>query len=165
MREPIPGGPGWQISGDSLLGEITDLDAFLAAHVDDRCVHVLAALFQRDTEAARRALEPLLAASPDNPRLLALEADIWRDEGHIDQAAERYRRLIWGSTRPLQQATLTQHLGKVHFVGGQFADAAECFARALRLREEHGANVDLVESSRRALERAADARSNRARRG
>jgi predicted Zn-dependent protease len=163
MHEPIPGGPGWQMNGESLVGEITDLDVFLAEHAADRCVDVLAALFQHDPDRARRALQPLLADSPDSPRLLALEADIWRDEGRFDEAADRYRRLIWGSTQPLVQATLTQHLGKVHFAAGQFTDAAECFARALRLREEHGAAGDLVESSRRALERAREERSARAR--
>ena len=152
------------MNGGSLLGEITDLEVFVAAHAADRCVHVLAALFQRDPHGARAALAPLLAESPDSQRLLALEADVWRDEGRFDEAADRYRRLIWGSSRPLQQATLTQHLGKVHFMAGQFTDAAECFARALRIREEHGANDGLVESSRRALERAEEERSARARR-
>jgi predicted Zn-dependent protease len=154
MRDPIPGGPGWQMNGDTLLAEITDLDTFLAEHAADRCVHVLAALFRRDAPAARRALEPLLTESPDDARLLALEADIWRDEGRFDDAADRYRRLIWGCDRPSLQATLTQHLGKVHFAAGQFAEAVECFRRALTLREELGASDDLVESSRRALERA-----------
>jgi predicted Zn-dependent protease len=148
------------MNGDSLVGEITDLDAFLAAHATDRCVHVLAALFQGDVGGAREALAPLLAADQKSPRLLALEADIWRDEGRFDEAADRYRRLIWGSTQPLVQATLTQHLGKVHLAAGQFVDASECFARALALREEHGADGDLVASSRRALERALQCRGS-----
>ena len=164
MRDPIPGGPGWQMNGDTLRAELTDLDAFLSGHAGDRCVHVLAALFRGDVGGARSALAPLLAANPDNPRLLALEADIWRDEGRFDAAADRYRRLIWGCTQPLMQATLTQHLGKVHFAAGQYADAAECFRRALQLRDQHRAADDLVESSRRALERADEERSARERR-
>jgi predicted Zn-dependent protease len=154
MDDPIPGGPGWQINGGTLLAEITDLESFRAGHATDRCVEVLAALFQRDAPGARRALEPLLAASPDDIRLLALEADIWRDEGRFDEAADRYRRLIWGCDRPAQQATLTQHLGKVHFAARQFGDAVECFRRALAIREELGAPDDLVASSRRAVARA-----------
>lgn len=154
MHDPIPGGPGWQINGDTLLAEITDLAEFLAAHADDRCVHVLAALFQRDTAAAVRALEPLLAADPTSTRLLALEADVWRDHGRFDEAADRYRRLIRGCDRPADQATLTQHLGKVHFAAGQYADAVECFERALTLRQQHAASTELIESSRRALARA-----------
>jgi Flp pilus assembly protein TadD len=160
MREPIPGGPGWQINGDTLLAEITELETFVAAHAADRCVHVLAALFQGDPPAARGALEPLLAESPDDVRLLALEADIWRDEGRFENAADRYRRLIWGCDRASLQATLTQHLGKVHFAAGQFAEAVECFRRALTLREELGAPDDLVGSSRRALDRALQCRGS-----
>jgi tetratricopeptide (TPR) repeat protein len=154
MRDPIPGGPGWQMNGETLLAEITELETFVAAHAADRCVHVLTALFQGDPPAARAALEPLLAESPDDARLLALEADIWRDEGRFDAAADRYRRLIWGCDRASLQATLSQHLGKVHFAAGQYADAIECFRRALALREELGASDDLVESSRRSLDRA-----------
>jgi Flp pilus assembly protein TadD len=121
---------------------------------------VLAALFQGDPPAARGALEPLLAESPDDVRLLALEADIWRDEGRFENAADRYRRLIWGCDRASLQATLTQHLGKVHFAAGQFAEAVECFRRALTLREELGAPDDLVGSSRRALDRALQCRGS-----
>ena len=163
MRDPIPGGPGWQMNGETLLAELTDLETFLAAHAGDRCVHVLAALFGGDIPAARRALEPLLSESPDDVRLLALEADVWRDEGRFDAAADRYRRLIWGCERPSLQATLTQHLGKVHFAAGQFAEAVECFRRSLALRLELGASDDLIESSRRALDRASEARSARGR--
>jgi predicted Zn-dependent protease len=148
------------MNGDTLLAEITDLDTFLAEHAADRCVHVLAALFRADPVSARQALEPLLAESPDDVRLLALEADIWRDEGRFDDAADRYRRLIWGCDRPSVQATFTQHLGKVHFAAGQFVEAVECFQRALAIREGLGAD-DLVESSRRALDRANEARSAR----
>jgi predicted Zn-dependent protease len=154
MRDPIPGGHGWQMNGETLLAEITELETFVTAHAADRCLHVLAALFQGDPQAARGALQPLLAESPDDARLLALEADIWRDEGRFDAAADRYRRLIWGCDRASLQATLTQHLGKVHFAASQFVEAVECFRRALTLREELGASDDLVESSRRALERA-----------
>lgn len=90
MREPIPGGPGWQGNADTLRAEITDLDGFIAAHAQDRCVSVLAALFPGDTAGARSALEPMLGPAPDDPRLLALEADIWRDEGQFTAAADRY---------------------------------------------------------------------------
>jgi tetratricopeptide (TPR) repeat protein len=103
----------------------------------------------------------LLGESPDDVRLLALEADVWRDEGRFDEAADRYRRLIWGCARPSLQATLTQHLGKVHFAAGHVVEAVECFRRALAIREELGASEDLVESSRRALDRAQEARSAR----
>ena len=162
MRDPIPGGPGWQINGDTLRAEVVDIDAFRDAHRADRCVHVLAALFQGDVTGARAALAPLLATDPDSLRLLALEADIWRDEGRFDEAADRYRRLIWACDRPSLQATLTQHLGKVHFAAGQYADAIECFGRAVALREQHGASPELIDSSRRSLERAEEERSARA---
>ena len=46
---------------------------------------------------------------------------------------------------------------------GQYTDAAECFARALQLREQHGADAALVESSQRALARADEERSARER--
>lgn len=130
----------------------------MASHAADRCVHVLAALFQSDSVGARVALQPMLEAAPDDPRLLALEADVWRDEGKFAEAGDRYRRLIWGAAKPSLQASLTQHLGKVHFCAGQFSDAAECFGRALGLREDDGASPELVESSRAALKRANEAR-------
>ena len=142
------------MNGDDLRGEITDLDAYMTTYADDPYLRVVVALFQRDTAAARAAIDPLLAHAPDDLRLLALEAEIWRDEGRFDDAADRYRRLIWGANRPTLQATLTQHLGKVHFAAGQFTDATECFQRALTLRVDNGASTDLVESSRRALARA-----------
>lgn len=95
------------MNGDTLRAEITDLDEFMASHAADRCVHVLAALFQSDSVGARVALQPMLEAAPDDPRLLALEADIWRDEGKFAEAGDRYRRLIWGAAKPSLQASLT----------------------------------------------------------
>jgi len=154
MPAPIPGGPGWQMNGDTLRAEVTDLSMFLAAHADDPFLDVVVALFQSEPGAARAALDPILTKAPADIRLLALEADVWRDEGRFDEASDRYRRLIWGTSRPSLLATLTQHLGKVHFAARQFGDAAECFERAIALRVDNGASVDLVESSRRALERA-----------
>ena len=42
----------------------------------------------------------MLTKAPADIRLLALEADVWRDEGRFDDAADRYRRLIRGTSRP-----------------------------------------------------------------
>ena len=44
MRAPIPGGPGWQMNGDTLRAEITDLSMCLAAHADDPFLDVVVAL-------------------------------------------------------------------------------------------------------------------------
>ena len=48
MRAPIPGGPGWQMNGDTLRAEITDLSMFLAAPADDPFLDVVVALFQSE---------------------------------------------------------------------------------------------------------------------
>lgn len=94
------------MSGDTLRGEITDPDEYMTAHAEDPYLVVVVARFQNDTAAARAAIDPLLADTPDDIRVLALEAEIWRDEGRFDEAADRYRRLIWGVKRPSLQATL-----------------------------------------------------------
>ena len=164
MREPIPGGPGWQMNGDSLVGEITDLDVFLAEHAVDRCVHVLAALFQHDPDGARRALQPLLVGSTRQP------------------AAARARGRHLARRGPIRRggrSVPSSHLGKHAAARAGDPDATSREGPLRRaassptprsvslghwqLREEHGAEGDLVESSRRALERAEEERSARGR--
>jgi len=73
---------------------------FFAAHANDPFLDVVVALFQSEPAAARAALDPMLTKVPADIRLLALEADVWRDEGRFDDAADRYRRLIRGTSRP-----------------------------------------------------------------
>ena len=52
------------------------------------------------------------------------------------------------------EAVLMQHLGNAYFAAEEYASAATSFGRALILRTASGADRSLVESSRRALERA-----------
>lgn len=147
---------------ETLRSEITDVEAFRLAYRHDPCLDVLVALWQGRTDEAAAALRPLLAADPVNTRLLALEADVWRDRGEYGVAIDRYRRLLAGEQRPQMIATLHQHLGKVHFVAGDDELAATCFAEALTRRRQLGVSAELVESSNAALQRARE-RSQQAR--
>ncbi len=153
-RAAIDGGPGWHMDPDSLLPVLDDEARFREAHAADPAVDVLVALWSGDPDRAAAALEPLLAAEPTWWRLQALTADVARERGSVEEAVEILRELVGTHEGSPREAVLVQHLGKALFTGGDVAGAADCFHRALELRESAGADAALVESSRRALERA-----------
>lgn len=135
---------------------ITDLDAFRQQMAADDAGVALELLWSGHPEHAELALIPLLAKDPDSPRLLALQADCWRDLGRICDATARYCDLIKKYTGTPREATLRQHLGKTLFAAGQYAAAAGCFQQALQLRRTAGASAELIESSELACRRTAE---------
>lgn len=148
-----PGGPGWRIDPETLLPEILDMAVFQAALADDPCREVLTALWGGDARRALGLVTELLTTDPGNPRLLTLQADCWRDIGDLERARRQLDGLVATYAGSEREAVLVQHLGKTLFVARRYGEAAECFARALRLREGAG-GVELIASSRLALERS-----------
>lgn len=78
--------------------------------------------------------------------------DCARDRGDVSRAVGEYERLVAETAGTPWEGVMRQHLGKVLFTARRFADAVEEFALALRLREEAGADDDLLSSSLYALE-------------
>lgn len=159
-RAPIDGGPGWHIDRDTLLPAIHDLDAFRAAHQEDPAREALISLWTGHPVAAEAELRLLLERT-DSPRLRALLADTWRDQGRTDAAVAAYESLLAQSAGTAREAVMQQHLGKTLFVAGRHREALAAFERALRLREEAGADDALVASSRAAVERVREELSSR----
>jgi tetratricopeptide (TPR) repeat protein len=91
----------------------------------------------------------------DEPTLRhrALLADVRRDLGRTDWAVAEYTELIEQCRGTAREALMWQHLGKAHFVGQDYPEAAEAFEKALDLRLRDTAPEDLVASSRMALQR------------
>jgi tetratricopeptide (TPR) repeat protein len=148
------GGPGWRIDPQTLLPEITDLDAFRAGLSDDPCQTVLVELWSGKPRVALQLVSAMLVDEPEQPRLLALRADCLRDIGDIESAHRQYETLIAEHSGTDREAVLVQHLGKTLFVAGRYAEAADCFERALALRRSSGADEGSIASSELALARA-----------
>jgi len=152
----LESGPGWYIDRETLLPVIEDVNLFRAFYVDDPVVEILIALWTgRPDEAENQLYEEL--ASSDSPRLRALLADAWRDQGRPDDAIGAYEQLVQEVLGTTHEAVMQQHLGKALFVAGRHEEAAKAFEKALRLRSEAGADESLVRSSRMAAERAHEA--------
>lgn len=153
-RSPsVEGGPGWHIDADTLLPVIEDVELFRAALEDDPAVDVLVALWSGDPVQAEAEIRRLLAEG-ETPRLRALLADSWRDQGRKDEAVAAYEELVSQAAGTPHEAVMQQHLGKALFVAGRFDEAADAFENALRLREAAGVDERLINSSKAALERA-----------
>lgn len=149
----IPGGPGWYMDGLTLLPVIEDLEEFRRAHADDRALPVLEELWSGRPDMA----EPLAVALVEDAstvRHRALLADVRRDLGRIAWAVDEYEQLLEQCRGTAREAVIWQHLGKVHFVGGNLPEAVEKFSMALQLRVCAGADLDLITSSRVAHQRA-----------
>lgn len=145
---------GWHIDPRSLLPVIDDIEAFRRAHRDDEARDALEALWggrPGEAEALLRA-----AAQPGSPRIRALIADAWRDQGRHDAAIRAYRELVQETAGTRLEATMRQHLGKTYFAAGRHAEALEAFTVALTLRVRDGADPDLIASSRLAVDRATE---------
>lgn len=143
---------GWHIDPESLLPVIDDIEAFRGAHRDDDARDALEALWggrPAEAEALLRAM-----AQPGSPRIRALIADAWRDQGRHDASIRAYLELVCEAAGMRHEATMHQHLGKAYFVAGRYAEALEAFTVALTLRVRDGAPPDLVASSRLAVDRA-----------
>ncbi|MFE6309332.1 hypothetical protein [Nocardiopsis sp. NPDC057823] len=148
----IPGGPGWYMDALTLLPVIEDVQEFRDAHEHDRALPVLERLWGGRPEEAEPFALALAAAEP-TIRHRALIADVRRDLGRIAWAVAEYGRLIDLSRGTAREAVLWQHLGKVHFVGQDYPQAARAFATALDLRLRDNTAEELVASSRLALQR------------
>jgi tetratricopeptide (TPR) repeat protein len=148
----VEGGPGWHIDGETLLPVLHDVAAFREAHRDDPALEALVALWSGHPETAERELRRL--ADPDSPRLRALLADAWRDQGRTGEAVDAYRELVEEAVGTPREAVLRQHAGKALFAAGRHEEALHEFELALSLRVAAGAEEPLVASSRAAVERA-----------
>lgn len=158
MNEFFDTGHGTGIDILTLKGVIHDEAAFAlwASKGVDPVLDVIGPLFRGDLEAAQTALDRISAdAEPKVQfRLRALGADIMRDRGQFAEAVTRYELLLADEVGTSREAVLRQHLGKAHFVAGDFWAARDDFAAALQLRRVQGADADLIESSLIALGRA-----------
>jgi hypothetical protein len=155
-RKRVEGGPGWYVDGQTLLPVIEDVELFRAALQDDPAVDVLVALWSGNPKRAETEIRQQLAER-ETPRLRALLADAWRDQGMTAEAVAAYEELVNQVVGTSHEAVMQQHLGKALFVAGRFDEAARAFETALGLRLETGADEHLVNSSRVALERAREA--------
>src|SRR5687768_17219632 len=127
MSASAAGEPGWRIDPDTLLPRITDERALRCALGDDPCAEVLVLLWGGDPTGARLHVEALLADDADNPRLLALQADCWRDCGELEMACRQLDALAAAYAGTEREAVLLQHLGKALFAAGRHDEAAGCF--------------------------------------
>lgn len=144
----LAGGPGWVIDYATLLPRIVDVPEFRRGLADDPLAAAVEALWSGRPEEA----EELLGREQRTLRVRALLADCARDRGDVPRAVAEYERLVAETAGTPWEAVMRQHLGKALFTARRFADAVEEFALALRLREEAGADGDLLSSSRYALE-------------
>ncbi len=143
----IDGGPGWIIDGKTLLPRIVDPEEFRRSLADDPLREGIEALWSgRPDEAAE-----LIEGHEPTFRTRALKADCLRDQGELDLAIAEYRELIDECAGTAWEAVMRQHLGKALFSASRFTEAGEQFAEALRLREDTGADQDLLTSSHYAL--------------
>ncbi|WP_306366972.1 hypothetical protein [Nocardiopsis sp. CC223A] len=136
----------------TLLPVIEDVQEFRSAYGHDRALPVLEKLWDGRPEEAEPLALALATAEP-TIRHRALLADVRRDLGRIAWAVVEYSELIDLSRGTAREAVLWQHLGKVHFVGRDYPQAARAFAVALDLRLRDNAAEELVASSRLALQR------------
>ncbi|MBC7292295.1 MAG: tetratricopeptide repeat protein [Actinotalea sp.] len=146
---------GWHIDPTTLREVVTD-EALLRAQLTEAPAadRVWLLRLLGDLAASAREGEQVLDAAADRFRPLLLLAHTlqwqgrWRDAGRLQKEA-----LLLADT-PGREATARQHIGKRLVDEGRYAEAAEQFAVALRLRQAAGAGEDLVASSRMALVRA-----------
>lgn len=136
----------------TLLPVIEDIEEFRAAHAQDRALPLLTELWSGRPEKAEPLALALVQAEP-TLRHRALLADVRRDLGRIAWAVAEYTELLEQARGTAREAAVWQHLGKAHFVGGDYPEAARAFETALGLRLRDGAPEDLVASSRMALRR------------
>ena len=123
-----------------------------SAPADPAC-EALILLWSGRPVQAEAALNDLLSMG-DSPRLRALRADTWRDQGRYDQAIRAYRALVKERAGTPGEAVMLQHLGKAYFAANRFREAQQAFGRALELRISAGSEEDLIASSRLAWDRA-----------
>lgn len=154
----LQGGPGWYIDRETLLPGIEDEDLFRAAHANDPAVEILVALWTGNPEQAEAEIRRRFAEA-ETPRLRALLADAWRDQGRTDDAIAAYEELVCEVAGTGHEAVMQQHLGKALFVAGRYDEAARVFEQAYELRTAAGAEPALVNSAKTAAERAREAAS------
>ncbi|GAA1047337.1 hypothetical protein [Rothia amarae] len=108
----IEGGPGWIISGRTLLPEINDHTLFREAFEQDNLSVPLELLWTGYPEQAFRLLEKKSVST----RQQALIADCFRGLERYPEAEQIYRALLKDITDPRLEATLHQHLGKIQAI-------------------------------------------------
>lgn len=145
---------GYVIRGDDLRGQVTDPEAFRAAHPEDPAVEAVIALSEQRFDDAMQVLDELLTETPGSLRYQALRADVLRDQGHLDAAEAVYTDLIARTGEdPVRSALMRQHRAKVWFHQGRLAEAEAEFAEVLALRESAQVSPDQLASTRQSLER------------
>ena len=144
----IEGGPGWMISGRTLLPEITDHTLFREAFEQDDLFVPLELLWMGYPEQALRLLEKKSVST----RQQALIADCFRGLERYPEAEQIYRALLKDITDPRLEATLHQHLGKVLLYAGNYQSALDEFRRSLTLRESLRVAPEIIASSQQAYE-------------
>lgn len=152
MADRVEGGPGWHLDGTTLRPVLDDVEAFRSAHREDPAVEALVALWTGDADTAEQLLLAT-AGVRESPRLRALLADAWRDQGRTAEAVTAYEGLVAEAAGTGREAVLHQHLGKALLAAGRTSEALTAFEHALRLRVEQGAEASLVASSEVAVRR------------
>jgi len=153
-------GHGTGIDRSTLRGVIHDrgqFDEWLASGGDPAAL-VIGALYDGQLDDAERLIGEALVTADAGVRfrLRCLRADVARERGEYDAAAATYHALLDEHAGTAREAVLWQHLGKIHFVAGNYSASHDCFARSLDLRIDAGAPADQVASSTLALSRAAE---------
>lgn len=144
----IEGGPGWMISGRTLLPEITDHTLFREVFEQDNLFVPLELLWTGYPEQALRLLEKKSVST----RQQALIADCFRGLERYPEAEQIYRALLKDITDPRLEATLHQHLGKVLLYAGNYQSALDEFRQSLTLRKSLGVAPEIIASSQQAYD-------------
>lgn len=144
----VTGGPGWIISGRTLLPCIVDRELFRQTISADYFAEAIELLWTGEAALALKRLEGMKVSS----RQQALTADCLRDLGRFSEAENIYRSLLDSAPTPSSKATYHQHLGKILLYAGQYLSAQEQFETALTMRKASASKADLLASSRQACD-------------
>lgn len=146
----VPGGPGWYIDTLTLLPVIENVEGFRGGLADDPALHLLEALWGGKLEKVEPLALNFVRTEP-TLRHRALPADVRRDLGRTTWAVQEYEHLLDQCSGTAREAVMWRHLGKTHFVDGDYEAAVQAFSPAHRLRVRDSAAADLIVSSHAAL--------------
>lgn len=124
----------------------------MGALADDSALHVLEARWSGRPEEAEPLALNLVRTGP-TLRHRASPADVRRDLGRTTRAVQEYEHLLDQCGGTARGAVMWRHLGKTHFVDGDYGAAVQAFSAAHRLRVRDSAAAGLIVSSHAALRR------------